>query len=139
MACDLPLDRFDPIAQALRDVSARLAATLPICETMPGEDYVCSGCPAEDGDHCAIQEIRDILSRHPVRKDAAAAVCACDGPCRLADVPTCDLVKELATREGVTEHVARPHDQYLVKTKVYDGVSRADFGLGPAIILVVVD
>jgi hypothetical protein len=57
----------------------------------------------------------------------------------LKAVSTRDLVAELATREGVTEHVARPHDQYLVKTKVYDGVSRADFGLGPAVILVVVD
>jgi len=139
MACDLPLDRFDPIAQALRDVSARLAATLPICETMPGEDYVCSGCPAEDGDHCAIQEIRDILSRHPVRKDAAAAVCACDGPCRLADVPTCDLVKELAAREGVTEIVAEEPDRCLVKFKDRYGTATADVDLYPATLLMVMD
>ena len=58
---------------------------------------------------------------------------------RLDSISTRDLVAELATREGVTEHVARPHDQYLVRTKVDDGVSRADFGLGPAVILVVVD
>jgi len=53
--------KFDPIAQALRDALAVLDSTLPICETMPGEDYVCSGCPAEEGDHCVIQEIRDRL------------------------------------------------------------------------------
>ena len=66
--------KFGPIVRALRDVSARLDATLPICETMPGEGYVCTGCPAEDGDHCAIQEIRDILSRHPVRKEGSILV-----------------------------------------------------------------
>lgn len=66
--------KFGPIVRALRDVSTRLDATLPICETMPGEDYVCSGCPAEDGGHCAIQEIRDILSRHPVRKEGSILV-----------------------------------------------------------------
>lgn len=66
--------KFDPIMRALRDVSARLDATLPICEAMPGEGYVCSGCPAEDRDHCIIQEIRDILSRHPVRKEGSILV-----------------------------------------------------------------
>ena len=54
-------------------------------------------------------------------------------------VPTCDLVKELATREGVTEFIAGPQDRYHVRTKTCDGVSHADFGLGPATILVVVD
>ena len=53
--------KFDPIAQALQEALAALTATHPICETMPGEDYVCTGCPAEEGDHCAIQEIRDRL------------------------------------------------------------------------------
>lgn len=53
--------KFDPIAQALQEALAALTATHPICETMPGGGYVCSGCPAEEGDHCVIQEIRDRL------------------------------------------------------------------------------
>ena len=60
---DLPTDRFDPIEQALKDITARLETTIPICEAMPGEGYVCTGCPAENGDFCAIQEILDILHR----------------------------------------------------------------------------
>ena len=66
---------------------------------------------------------------------------ACDsgGPSSLADVPTCDLVAELATREGVTEYVAGVQDRYLVRTKSDQGISRVDFDLGPAVILVVVD
>lgn len=63
MASDLPTNRFDPIKMALQEVSARLDATLPICEQMPGEEYVCAGCPAECEDYCTIQEIRDILAR----------------------------------------------------------------------------
>ena len=61
------------------------------------------------------------------------------GPSSLADVPTCDLVAELATREGVTEYVAGVQDRYLVRMKTDEGVSRVDFDLGPATILVVVD
>ena len=56
-----------------------------------------------------------------------------------SQIPTCDLVKEIATREGVTEYVAGPQDRYLVRTKADDGISRVDFDLGPAVILVVVD
>lgn len=62
-----PSQGFEQIAQALRDVSAKLDATLPICESLPSEGYVCSGCPAEGGDYCIIQEIRDILSRHRIK------------------------------------------------------------------------
>jgi hypothetical protein len=65
--------------------------------------------------------------------------CNSGGPSSLADVPTCDLVAELATREGVTEYVAGVQDRYLVKVKTDEGVSRVDFDLGPAVILVVVD
>lgn len=65
--------------------------------------------------------------------------CNSGGPSSLADVPTCDLVAELATREGVTEYVAGVQDRYLVRVKTDDGVSRVDFDLGPATILVVVD
>ena len=57
----------------------------------------------------------------------------------MTDVPTCDLVAELATREGVTEYVAGGQDRYLVRVKTDEGVSRVDFDLGPATILVVVD
>jgi hypothetical protein len=60
-------------------------------------------------------------------------------PLNLKGIPTCDLVKELAAREGVTEYVAGPQDRYLVRTKTDDGISRVDFDLGPAVILVVVD
>lgn len=60
-------------------------------------------------------------------------------PLNLAGVPTCDLVAELATREGVTEYVAGVQDRYLVRTKSDQGISRVDFDLGPATILVVVD
>lgn len=60
-------------------------------------------------------------------------------PLNLKEVPTCNLVKELATREGVTEYVAGPQDRYLVRTKTDDGISHVDFDLGPAVILVVVD
>ena len=58
---------------------------------------------------------------------------------RLDSISTCDLVKEIATREGVTEYVAGPQDRYLVRTKADDGASRVEFDLGPAVILVVVD
>lgn len=57
----------------------------------------------------------------------------------LSSIPTCDLVTELATREGVTEFVAGLQDRYLVKVKADDGVTTTNFDLGPAIILVVVD
>lgn len=62
----------------------------------------------------------------------------CGGSC-LSSIPTRDLVKELATREGVTEYVAGVQDRYLVRTKSDQGISRVDFDLGPATILVVVD
>ncbi len=58
---------------------------------------------------------------------------------RLDSISARDLVKEIATREGVTEYVAGPQDRYLVRTKTDDGISRVDFDLGPATILVVVD
>ena len=58
---------------------------------------------------------------------------------RLDSISTRDLVAELATREGVTEYVAGAQDRYLVRTKTDDGISRVDFDLGPAVILVVVD
>jgi hypothetical protein len=57
----------------------------------------------------------------------------------LISISTCDLVAELATREGVTEYVAGVQDRYLVRVKTDEGVSRVDFDLGPAVILVVVD
>lgn len=66
-------------------------------------------------------------------------ICNSGGPSSLADVPTCDLVAELATREGVTEYVARVQDRYLVRVKTDDGTSRVEFDLGPAVIMVVVD
>jgi len=65
--------------------------------------------------------------------------CNCGGACNLSSIPTRDLVKELATREGVTEYVAGVQDRYLVRTKSDQGISRVDFDLGPATILVVVD
>ena len=60
-------------------------------------------------------------------------------PLNLKGIPTCDLAKEIATREGVTEYVAGPQDRYLVRTKADDGTSCVEFDLGPAVILVVVD
>ncbi|MFA7121116.1 MAG: BC1881 family protein [Bacilli bacterium] len=60
-------------------------------------------------------------------------------PQTLATVPTCDLVKELAAREGVTEFVAGVQDRYHVKVRTVDAITTADFDLGPATILVVVD
>ena len=65
--------------------------------------------------------------------------CNSGGPSSLADVPTCDLVAELATREGVTEYVAGVQDRYLVRVTTDDWDSRVDLDRGPAVILVVVD
>lgn len=60
-------------------------------------------------------------------------------PLNLKEVPTCDLVAELVTREGVSQYVAGPQDRYHVKVRTVDAVTTADFDLGPATILVVVD
>jgi hypothetical protein len=65
--------------------------------------------------------------------------CNSGDPSSLADVPTCDLVAELATREGVTEYVAGVQDRYLVRVTTDDWDSRVDLDRGPAVILVVVD
>ena len=58
---------------------------------------------------------------------------------RLDSISTRDLVKEIATREGVAEYVAGVQDRYLVRVMTDEGVSRVDIDLGPAVILVVVD
>ena len=57
----------------------------------------------------------------------------------LKAVPTCDLVKELATREGVTPHLVGVEDRYLVRVRPEQGDTHTKFDLGPATILVVVD
>ena len=45
----------------------------------------------------------------------------------LSDIPTCDLVKELQTREGVETTIAEPYQDAEVKVN------------GPTIVLVVTD
>lgn len=45
----------------------------------------------------------------------------------LSNVPTCDLVKELQTREGVETTIAEPYQDVEVKVN------------GPAIVLTVID
>lgn len=41
--------------------------------------------------------------------------CDCGGSCRLTNIPTCDLVEELMTREGVSQWLVRHDDQYAVR------------------------
>ena len=57
----------------------------------------------------------------------------------LKAVPTCDLVKELATREGVTQFLVGVEDGYLVRVCPERDESYGKSDLGPATILVVVD
>lgn len=45
----------------------------------------------------------------------------------LKDVKTCELVKELARREGVTKTIAEPYEDKTITVN------------GPAVVLVVVD
>ena len=62
--------------------------------------------------------------------------CNSGGPSSLADVPTCDLVVELATREGVTRHLVGVEDLYYLR----NSAAISDLAhLVPATILVVVD
>ena len=58
---------------------------------------------------------------------------------RLIDIPTCDLVNELAKREGVREFVCgTPNDMYHLD--VCDGADVEHIvDIGPARILVVID
>ena len=65
--------------------------------------------------------------------------CNSGGPSSLADVPTCDLVVELATREGVTWHLVGVEDLYYLRVRSGQGDTHTTFDLGPATILVVVD
>ena len=65
--------------------------------------------------------------------------CNSGGPSSLADVPTCDLVAELATREGVTEFTVGVEDGYLVRVCPERDESYGKSDIGPATILVVVD
>ena len=60
-----------------------------------------------------------------------------EGGCK--DVPTCDLVAELATREGVTEFTVGVEDGYLVRVCPERDESYGKSDIGPATILVVVD
>ena len=64
--------------------------------------------------------------------------CDCGGSC-LSSVPTRDLVKELATREGVDQYAAGVEDWYLVRIAPNAGARNDSFDRGPATILVVVD
>ena len=57
----------------------------------------------------------------------------------LKAVPTRDLVAELVTREGVTQHTVGVEDRYLVRVRPEHGDARTKFDLGPATLLVVVD
>lgn len=58
----------------------------------------------------------------------------------LSSVPTCDLVAELATREGVTEYGIGVEDRYLLQIAYPETKSCGETcDTGPATILVVVD
>ena len=57
----------------------------------------------------------------------------------LTPISTCDLVKEIATREGVTEFTVGVEDGYLVRVCPERDESYGKSDIGPAIILVVVD
>lgn len=55
----------------------------------------------------------------------------------LKEIPTCDLVTELRTREGVITHVVAPYELYSINQeslRAYGAESK-----GPAIILEVID
>lgn len=55
----------------------------------------------------------------------------------LKNIPTCDLVNELKTREGVMIHIVAPYELYSINQEslfVHDMESK-----GPAIILEVID
>ena len=58
---------------------------------------------------------------------------------RLTSIPTCDLVAELATREGVVRYLVGVEDGYLVRVCPERDESYGRSDLGPATILVVVD
>jgi len=60
-------------------------------------------------------------------------------PQTLATVPTCDLVAELAAREGVVRYLVGVEDGYLVRVCPERDESYGRSDLGPATILVVVD
>jgi len=68
----------------------------------------------------------------------------------LKDVPTCKLVEELKTRQGVTTHEIPPYEQeYMILSKANDGTRFGENGIhcsevlssndGGAIILEVID
>lgn len=55
---------------------------------------------------------------------------------------TCDLVNELAKREGVQEIVIEPHRKFIIQTKNSDDAAfeyPSEVKTGPARILVVID
>ncbi|WP_461369549.1 hypothetical protein [Candidatus Darwinibacter acetoxidans] len=58
---------------------------------------------------------------------------------RLDSISTRDLVKEIATREGVTRHLVGVEDLYFLRVRSGQGDTHTTFDLGPAVILVVVD
>ncbi len=63
----------------------------------------------------------------------------CDGSCSLADVPTRDLVAELATREGVQQLGVGVTGFYQILITHFGMGSSQGSDFGPATILVVVD
>jgi hypothetical protein len=65
--------------------------------------------------------------------------CNCNGSCGLSAVPTCDLVKERISREGVVEQQAGPGDIYRIHIATPGRGESTYIDRGPARILVVVD
>jgi hypothetical protein len=79
---------------------------------------------------------------YPDKPPASSPVPACDcgNPRSLSSVPTCDLVKELMTREGISQWLVRHDDQYAVRFVPHTGTEHpGSLEPGPATILVVID
>ena len=58
-----------------------------------------------------------------------------NNPC-LKEIPTCQLVEELASREGVEEYTVDPHEPFAIQIS---GENQAPHSSGPARILYVYD
>ena len=54
----------------------------------------------------------------------------------LKDIPTCQLVEELASREGVEEYCVAPYEPFSI---LVGGQSKASDTMGPARLLYVYD